>query len=180
MIKRLAKLAKGKSLFHDLYCDLTQRRVEVKFSRAMKKSEMSISEATVLRCIASATSEERMVPFSKWQQFRFDCNIQQVKRKAFDVLYYGVFFADCVKIFRIDSNAIGSKIYYSDKQHKGNIGEGQFHINQDTLALHLKKHEYKTLTYDELYTLLAEDPLQVTKADAIEAETDADGVDLTE
>jgi hypothetical protein len=40
------------------------------------------------------------------------------------VLYYGLFFADCVKIFRIGSGEIGSDIYYSDKQHKGNVCEG--------------------------------------------------------
>ena len=63
-------------------------------------------------------------------------------------------FADCVKIFRIQSTEIGSSIHYSDKQHKGNVGEGQFHINQDTLQTHVDKYHYNTLTYDELLNLL--------------------------
>jgi hypothetical protein len=77
-----------------------------------------------------------------------------VKRAEFDILYYGLFFADCVVIFRINSDQIGSQIYYSDKQHKGNVGEGQFHINQDTLQIHLDRYLYQKLTYDKLLKLL--------------------------
>ena len=101
-----------------------------------------------------------MVAFSEWQQHQFDCNIQQVKRTEFEVLYYGLFFSDCIKIFRIEStdvkeNLRGGRIYYSDFQHKGNVGEGQFHINPTTLQVHLDHYLYKTLTYDELYELLS-------------------------
>ena len=45
-------------------------------------------------------------------------------------------------------------IYYSDFQHKGNIGEGQFHINRQTLQIHLDYYHHKTLSYEELYELL--------------------------
>jgi hypothetical protein len=100
------------------------------------------------------------VAFSEWKKHKFDCNIQQVKRAEFDVLYYGLFFSDCVKIFRIESQEIkenlkGGRIYYSDFQHKGNIGEGQFHVNSQTLQIHLDHYHHKTLSYDELYKLLA-------------------------
>ena len=101
-----------------------------------------------------------MAAFSEWEQHKFDCNIQQVKRVEFDVLYYGLFFSDFIKIFRIESldikeNSRGGRIYYSDFQHKGNEGEGQFHINPNTFQIHLDYYLYKTLTYDELYQLLA-------------------------
>jgi hypothetical protein len=46
---------------------------------------------------------------------------------------------------------------YSDRQHKGNVGEGQFHITQKNLQSHLGKYFNKTLSYDELYQLLAAD-----------------------
>ena len=140
MIKRLVKLGKGRSLFHDLYDDVASKRVEVKFSTVLRKSTTLINESTLLRCIEAASSEKRMVSFDSWQKTKFDCNIQQIKRREFDVLYYGLFFADCVVIFHIDSDQIGSQINYSDKQHKGNVGEGQFHINQDTLQFHLANY----------------------------------------
>jgi hypothetical protein len=160
MIKRLLKYSKAKSLFHDLFDDQRKHRVEVKFSVVQKKAERTVTEATVLRCIEEAVAVNRMVAFSQWKQHKFDCNIQQVKRAVFEVLYYGLFFADCVKIFRIGSpeikkNSEGGRIFYSDLQHKGNIGEGQFHVNAKTLQIHLDHYYYKTLTYDKLYELLA-------------------------
>jgi hypothetical protein len=154
MIRRLIKCGKAKSQFHDLYDDAQRHRIEVKFSRVQKASETPINADTVLACIEEATSANRLVLFASWQTVAFDCNIQQIKRTEFDVLYYGLFFSDCVKIFRIVSNEIGSQIYYSDRQHKGNLGEGQFHINQDTLLVHLKNYLYQTLTYEELLELL--------------------------
>jgi hypothetical protein len=147
-------------LFHDLYDDAQRQRIEVKFSVVQRKSEQTVTEQTVLRCIEDATAENRMVAFAGWRESQFDCNIQQVKRTEFDVLYYGLFFSDCIKIFRIESNDIkennrGGRIYYSDFQHKGNEGEGQFHVNRNTIQVHLDHYHYKTLTYDELYQLLA-------------------------
>ena len=79
-----------------------------------------------------------------------------MKRAEFDVLYYGLFFSDCILVFRIPSDAIGPRICYSDKQHKGNIGEGQFHINDRTLQIHLDNYLNQRLTYDQFYELLSE------------------------
>lgn len=160
MIKRLLKYSRARSLFHDLYDDQRKHRVEVKFSIVQKKAETTVTEETVLRCIEESIAENRMVLFSEWKQHKFDCNIQQVKRTEFEVLYYGLFFSDCVKIFRIESldvreNAKGGRIFYSDRQHKGNIGEGQFHINSQTLQIHLDHYHYKTVSYHQLYKLLA-------------------------
>jgi hypothetical protein len=159
MVKRMEKCGKARNQFHDLYDDIRQRRIEVKFSVVQKKANTPISEETVLQCIEEATSENRMIAFAEWANYEFDCNIQQIKRVEFDVLYYGLFFSDCINIFRITSsqineNASGGLIYYSDFQHKGNEGEGQFHINHETLPIHLTNYLYQTLTYDELYRLL--------------------------
>jgi len=155
IVKRLADLQWSRDLAHDLYEPKRQERVEVKFSRVLKRSALPVSEATVLESIGSATSEQRMVPFAEWRACRFDCNIQQIKRQEFDVLYYGLFFADAVVVFRIRSDEIGPGIYYSDLQHRGNVGEGQFHVNNDTLAVHLEHYLYRKLTYEELLQLLS-------------------------
>ncbi len=60
-----------------------------------------------------------------------------------------------IEVKEIKENSRGGRIYYSDFQHKGNEGEGQFHINPSTFQIHLDHYHYKTLTYDELYQLLA-------------------------
>ena len=160
MVRRLGTYAKARSQFHDLFDDQRKHRIEVKFSRVQKEAEATVTEETVLRCIEEAVAKNRMVAFSEWKRHKFDCNIQQVKRAEFDVLYYGLFFAECVKIFRIASKEIrentrGGRIYYSDFQHKRNTGEGQFHVNQQTLQIHLDHYLYKTLSYGELFKLLA-------------------------
>ncbi len=157
MVRRMVDLGKAHNQFHDLFDDAELHRIEVKFSVVRKAAETRITENTVLRCIAEATAAERMVSFhdNAWKACVFDCNIQQVKRKEFDVLYYGLMFADAIVIFRIESKDIGPRILYSDKQHKGNEGEGQFHLNQQTLPIHLEHYLYKVITYDELLELLS-------------------------
>jgi hypothetical protein len=155
LIQRLKKLGKAKNLFHDLYDDLDRKRVEVKFSRALKKSDVLVTPDTVLQCIESATSENRLVAWEEREVAPYDCNIQQVKRAEFDVLYYGIFFSNAVVIFHIASDEIGPQIYYSDKQHKGNVGEGQFHVNHDTIGIHVNNYLYRKLSYEELLEVLA-------------------------
>ena len=70
------------------------------------------------------------------------------------MLYYGLFFCDAIVIFRINSREIDSQIGYSDKQQKGNVGEGQFHITPEALETHLARFHYRTLSYEELLELL--------------------------
>lgn len=154
MVKRLESLGRASSLFYDLHDKRLNSRIEVKFSTVMKKHKRTITHDNVLQCIAEEIPAQRMVPFSKWKAYRFDCNIQQVKRKEFDVLYYGLFFADAILLFRISVEAIGSQIGYSDKQHKGNVGEGQFHVKESNLQKHLDNYFHKSLTYLELSELL--------------------------
>lgn len=156
MIKKLMSLGKGKSIFHDLYDGEGEKRVEVKFSTARRKSERRLDEGSALACIEDELSENRQVSFANWKEAEFDCNIQQVKKAEFDVLYYGVFFHDQILIFRIDSGKIGSAIGYSDKQHKGNEGEGQFHISQKSLQRHLDGYLQRKMSYAELLELLGE------------------------
>lgn len=163
MVRRLLSCSAAKSIFHDLFDDAKRHRIEVKFSVVRKEAKLKVTEVTVLQCIEDAVEDaviaNGMVSFTQRRNFRFDCNIQQVKRAEFDVLYYGLFFSDCIKIFCIESDEIklkrdGGKISYSNKQHKGNIGEGQFHINDRTLDIHLQHYLYKTLSYDKLSQLL--------------------------
>jgi hypothetical protein len=156
MVKRLESLGRASSVFYDLHDEQLNDRVEVKFSTVLRKHQRTITHDNVLQCIAEEIPAKRMVTYSKWQRSRFDCNIQQIKRREFDVLYYGLFFADQVLIFRIPSKEIGKGIGYSDKQHKGNVGEGQFHVTEQNLKLHLDRYLYKMLTYEELAKLLTD------------------------
>lgn len=153
MIKLIKSLGKGKNIFHDLYDETQKQRVEVKFS-TVRQSLPPITESNILESIQAEMLANRAVKFANWTKHDFWCNIQQVKKSEFEVLYYGLFFDDCIKIFRITPDRIDSSIGYNNKQHKGNVGEGQFHINPDTLQTHLDNYLVQTMSYQELMNLL--------------------------
>jgi len=151
MIKKLYNFQHSESNYYDLSDN--NKKIEVKFGRALKKNKETINEDNILSQLNNPI-KNRMVS-SKNIQESFDINIQQVKIAEFDELYYGVFFKDGVEIFKITNNEIkkDKNIKYSDKQHKGNVGEGQFHINNLTYEHHKEKYFQKFLSYEEVYKL---------------------------
>jgi hypothetical protein len=90
LIQKLLGAQKARSLFHDLYDDEKNHRIEVKFSTVNTSSDEPINLNNILFAIAQA-GLERAVFFEdeKWRGSKFDCNIQQVKIAEFDILYYG-------------------------------------------------------------------------------------------
>lgn len=152
VIQKLTNVGEGANIHHDLNGGGT--RIEVKFSRAEKSHGRIIQDFNVLHVIETEGLSVRLFPFGEWKESKFDCNIQQIKKDQFDVLFYGVMFADRVVIFMATPNQIGEAMHYSDKQHKGNVGEGQFHINNKTLQYHLDNHVFATLSYHDLLQLL--------------------------
>jgi hypothetical protein len=155
MIQKLTHTSSAKSQFHDLYDDAEGKRVEVKFSTVMKENDETINANNLIDQCLKATVSQRSMKSEDVGKYGFDCNIQQVKTKEFDLLYYGLFFANEIAIFKMESHEIASCYGYSDFQHKGNVGEGQFHLNQDSYAYHLENHLVQWMTYEELYDLFA-------------------------
>jgi len=155
MIKKLYNLEESSSLAFDKRDVNTNDRIEVKFSTVMKANDDKIKDNNVIEQCIKANLANRAMSSEDVEKYNFDCNIQQIKRKEFDILYYGLFFADVIEIFKINSNEIADCPGYSDKQHRGNKGEGQFHLNQDNLAYHRKEHQVLVITYQELYELFS-------------------------
>ncbi|TWM32296.1 hypothetical protein CHCC14819_0492 [Bacillus licheniformis] len=151
LIQELIDGGHASSIHYDIDCG---GRVEVKFSRVGKVHNTPINEENVLEVIEGEGLAVRLFPFGEWRQHEFDCNIQQVKKSEFDVLFYGLLFADCVAVFVAEVDQIGSEMRYSNKQHKGNIGEGQFHINNSTFQYHLDNHLCGTLSYTDVMKIL--------------------------
>ena len=106
---------------------INNTRIECKFSRVQKAHQVKITEQNVLKALQFES--DRHILFAEREDYDWDSNIQQVKKSEFDTLFYGVFFSDLIVIFRIDTDEIGDNVNYSDKQHRGNTGEGQFHLN---------------------------------------------------
>lgn len=154
MIKKLYDLDESDSLAFDKRDRYSKERIEVKFSTVMKENDDKIRDTNVIEQCKKANLANRAMKSSDIGTYSFDCNIQQVKRKEFDVLYYGLFFADEIEIYKMSSEEVLNCPGYSDKQHRGNEGEGQFHLNESNIEYHRKNFLKRVLTYTELYKLL--------------------------
>lgn len=116
-------------------------RLEVKSSRAFVKEKRKV--------LVNA----RDLPFEP----TYNCNIQQIKRDLFDELMYMIFAHDKIQVFIIKSGDIESAdIGYSNKQHRNNEGEGQFHIHSGNYSLHIDMLVGE-LDYAECYDMLSTD-----------------------
>ena len=123
---------------------------EIKFSRVIpaksKKSDL----------LTELSSEESLHFVDSNSETNFDCNIQQVKPACFDQLIYGLIFDDGIKVFKISPKELesDSTIAYCNKQHRGNVGEGQFHITRKKLQHHIDNYLMKELSWSEFINLL--------------------------
>ncbi len=154
MIQKIFNLKDSDNLAYDLKTPAGEK-IEVKFSTVLKRCDSNINYGNLISSVVASNIDNRMLTFEKAKELSFDCNIQQVKVKEFKYLYYGCFFEDKIMICKIESTEIATdpKIFYSDHQHRGNVGEGQFHINNATLENHLNKYLVSWLTYQELYDM---------------------------
>lgn len=154
MIKKMFDLEESATKLYDLYDANKDLRIEVKFSRVMREYEDKIREDNVIeQCIESSVLENRSLGINETEYNRFDCNIQQIKREQFDILFYGLFYIDCIEIFCSDTKDIELIPGYSDYQHYGNKGEGQFHINNNSLPYHRQNHFNAVIKYTDLFDL---------------------------
>ena len=156
MIEKIYKLENSNKLNYDRFDKQENKKIEIKFSTVMKENEERINSSNVIEQCLKANIANRAMKFEDIAQYKFDCNIQQIKCNEFDILYYGLFFADKILIFKIASNDVFKLDNYSNKQHRNNEGEGQFHINNENLQFHIDKFLIKKLTYDDLYKLFLE------------------------
>ena len=143
----MPELTDRKDASHD--ATLNQFRTEIKLSRVVNKRKTK-------NLFESILDENTTTFLDSSSEEKFDCNIQQVKPKCFDVIIYGIMFDDVMHIFKTTSDVIENdkNIGYVDKQHRGNVGEGQFHIKQNNIQYHLDNFLIRTLTWDDLVTIV--------------------------
>ena len=138
------------------YNAFTIKKSEIKGSKALIKSKTSITRENIFRVLVG-NNIKKIIDFKNRLIKKWDCNIQQIKTKLFDILYYSIFFDDCILVFKITPDKIKSdrNLNYSNKQHRGNEGEGQFHVTNKNIDYHIANYLYKRLTYEELYDELS-------------------------
>lgn len=153
IIREKYKLSSNTKSQHYDASDDNNKRIEIKFSRVLKSNSSPITKSNLLEQAVESSTASRAVNFKDIYNSNFDCNIQQVKRTEFDKLIYGLFFADKIAVFELSSEDVLNIYGYSDFQHKGNRGEGQFHINNESIDYHMKNHFKEWITYEEINTM---------------------------
>jgi hypothetical protein len=63
----------------------------------------------------------------------FDMNFQQVKPACCDVFLWMGVWRDKIRYWVLSSKEVSENRYYSEGQHRGNVGEGQLHVRRDNM-----------------------------------------------
>jgi hypothetical protein len=93
-------------------------KIEVKASRAV---DFDQDAPLYVKALASNSTK------------RFDMNFQQVKPACCDVFIWIGVWRDIIRYWVLASKEVASNRYYSTGQHRGNTGEGQFHLKDDNI-----------------------------------------------
>lgn len=93
-------------------------RIEVKASRAV---EFRTNAPLYLKALSFDS------------QRRFDMNFQQIKPACCDVFVWLAVWRDIITHWVIPSYEVEHSRYYSKGQHRGNVGEGQLHLNRENI-----------------------------------------------
>lgn len=94
-------------------------RIEVKASRAVA---FKTDQPLYLKALSSDS------------QKRFDMNFQQIKPKCCDVFVWIGVWRDVMRYWVLASREVENNRYFSKGQHRGNVGEGQLHLNKENIA----------------------------------------------
>ncbi|MBI3739823.1 MAG: hypothetical protein HY258_12315 [Chloroflexi bacterium] len=95
-------------------------RVEVKTSRAVDQDKPD--EPLYVKALTSDSDRP------------FDMNFQQIKPRCADIFVWIGVWRDKLRYWVLASAEVQNDKYFSRGQHRGNIGEGQLHINRENIA----------------------------------------------
>lgn len=128
LIKPTKKLEKNYSGEYDFLYKLPDKniiKIEVKASRAV---DFDSQEPLYVKALAWGSKKP------------FDMNFQQVKPKCCNVFVWIGVWRDTIKYWVLSSKELKNNKYYSNKMHRGNVGEGQLHLKRGNLK-EFKKYE---------------------------------------
>jgi hypothetical protein len=94
-------------------------KIEVKASRAV---EFRSDEPLYIKALSSDSDK------------RFDMNFQQIKPACCEVFVWLAVWRDEMKCWVLSSFEVENNPYYSAGQHRGNVGEGQLHLNERNIS----------------------------------------------
>lgn len=78
----------------------------------------------------------------------FDMNFQQIKVRCCDIFLWVAVWRDKIRYWILNAEEIKKNKYFSKGQHRGNVGEGQLHLNHDNIA-EFRRYEVKSTEIKE-------------------------------
>ncbi len=93
-------------------------RIEVKASRAV---DANSREALPVKALSSDSDKP------------FDMNFQQTKPACCDVFVWVGVWRNVIRYWVLASDEVANNQYFSEGQHRGNVGEGQLHLKHDNI-----------------------------------------------
>jgi len=111
---------------------------EYDFFYKNKKNYIRI-EVKASRAVDARSDDPLYVKALAWDSKKpFDMNFQQIKPSHCDVFVWVAVWRDIIKHWVFASKEVENNKYYSKGQHRGNIGEGQLHLNHDNIKDFMK------------------------------------------
>lgn len=95
-------------------------RIEIKTSRAVDFNKPD--ESLYVKALAYDSDKP------------FDMNFQQLKIRCADVFIWIAVWRDKIIYWVLNTKELKKNKYFSKGQHRGNIGEGQLHLNRDNIS----------------------------------------------
>jgi len=96
-------------------------------------------EVKASRAVDAKSDEPLFIKALAWNsQKSFDMNFQQIKPGHCDVFVWVAVWRDIIKYWVFASKEVAKNKYYSKGQHRGNVGEGQLHLNHDNIKEFVK------------------------------------------
>lgn len=93
-------------------------RIEVKASRAVDRRS---GDTLIMKALSSNSKKG------------FDMNFQQIKPDCCDVFVWIGVWRDVIRYWVLSSDEVKNNSYFSSKQHRGNVGEGQLWIKESNI-----------------------------------------------
>lgn len=110
-------------------------RIEVKASRAV---DAGSREPLYVKALSSGS------------QKNFRMNFQQIKPALCDVFVWIGVWLDVIRYWVLSSQEVETNQYFSDSQHRGNVGEGQLHLRKANISEFDKYEAQPTQLADEI------------------------------
>lgn len=93
-------------------------RIEVKASRAVRRKS---GDSLIIKALSSDSN------------YGFDMNFQQIKPACCDVFVWIAVWRDVIRYWVLSSDEVKNNRYYSPRQHRGNVGEGQLWLKDTNI-----------------------------------------------